>query len=195
MLLLRPHAHPPPHRWDVSKLEPLVAAPHSPDNRKTARECRDVKIDRVYIGSCTGAALVVFVGGGVKGGGSGCWRTGRGGRQPSTQQTDCYCAVCCGDSHCLRPRSCFTQTFVVTSHHDLRACDSKVCAYICLFPLQAARLRTSSVQPSCSTGPSARSRCPHTWCPLHRRWVSVKGVMGQLLQQCRTVSLDYVKVN
>jgi 3-isopropylmalate/(R)-2-methylmalate dehydratase large subunit len=38
----------------VSKLEPLVAAPHSPDNRKTARECSDVKIDRVYIGSCTG---------------------------------------------------------------------------------------------------------------------------------------------
>ena len=39
----------------MSKLEPLVAAPHSPDNRKLARECRDVKIDRVYIGSCTGA--------------------------------------------------------------------------------------------------------------------------------------------
>jgi hypothetical protein len=37
----------------VSKLEPLVAAPHSPDNRKLARECSDVKIDRVYIGSCT----------------------------------------------------------------------------------------------------------------------------------------------
>lgn len=43
-------------RWDVSKLEPLVAAPHSPDNRKTARECSDVKIDRVYIGSCTGGS-------------------------------------------------------------------------------------------------------------------------------------------
>ena len=40
---------------DVSKLEPLVAAPHSPDNRKTARECSSTKIDRVYIGSCTGA--------------------------------------------------------------------------------------------------------------------------------------------
>lgn len=37
-------------RIDVSKLEPLVAAPHSPDNRKTARECKDTKIDRVYIG-------------------------------------------------------------------------------------------------------------------------------------------------
>jgi hypothetical protein len=47
-------SHTTQHRWDVSKLEPLVAAPHSPDNRKTARECSDVKIDRVYIGSCTG---------------------------------------------------------------------------------------------------------------------------------------------
>ena len=38
------------YRFDVSKIEPLVAAPHSPDNRKNARDCRDVKIDRVYIG-------------------------------------------------------------------------------------------------------------------------------------------------
>lgn len=38
------------YHFDVSKLEPVVAAPHSPDNRKLARECRDVKIDRVYIG-------------------------------------------------------------------------------------------------------------------------------------------------
>jgi len=38
------------YRFDVSKLQPLVAAPHSPDNRKNAAECRDVKIDRVYIG-------------------------------------------------------------------------------------------------------------------------------------------------
>lgn len=38
------------YRIDVSKLEPLVAAPHSPDNRKTAHECSNVKIDRVYIG-------------------------------------------------------------------------------------------------------------------------------------------------
>lgn len=54
-LLLCLH-HQPLTRWDVSKLEPLVAAPHSPDNRKTARECSDVKIDRVYIGSCTGGS-------------------------------------------------------------------------------------------------------------------------------------------
>jgi 3-isopropylmalate/(R)-2-methylmalate dehydratase large subunit len=48
------------YRFDVSKLEPLVAAPHSPDNRKTARECSDVKIDRVYIGSCTGGKTEDF---------------------------------------------------------------------------------------------------------------------------------------
>ena len=49
------------YRWDVSKLEPVVAAPHSPDNRKLARECSDVKIDRVYIGSCTGGKTEDFV--------------------------------------------------------------------------------------------------------------------------------------
>jgi 3-isopropylmalate/(R)-2-methylmalate dehydratase large subunit len=49
------------YKWDVSKLEPLVAAPHSPDNRKTARECSDVKIDRVYIGSCTGGKTEDFL--------------------------------------------------------------------------------------------------------------------------------------
>ncbi|XP_078442896.1 isopropyl malate isomerase large subunit 1 [Wolffia australiana] len=61
------------YRIDVSKLEPLVAKPHSPDNRATARECKDVKIDRVYIGSCTGgktedflAAAKVFVASGAK---------------------------------------------------------------------------------------------------------------------------------
>ncbi|CAM6091298.1 unnamed protein product [Calypogeia fissa] len=47
--------------FDVSKLEPLVAKPHSPDNRATARECKDVKIDRVYIGSCTGGKTEDFV--------------------------------------------------------------------------------------------------------------------------------------
>jgi 3-isopropylmalate/(R)-2-methylmalate dehydratase large subunit len=39
------------YRFDVTKLEPLVAKPHSPDNRALARECKDVKINRVYIGS------------------------------------------------------------------------------------------------------------------------------------------------
>jgi 3-isopropylmalate/(R)-2-methylmalate dehydratase large subunit len=45
---------------DVSQLEPVVAQPHSPDNRALARDCRDVKIDRVYIGSCTGGKTTDF---------------------------------------------------------------------------------------------------------------------------------------
>lgn len=48
-------------QYDVSKLEPVVAKPHSPDNRALARECRDVKIDRVYIGSCTGGKTSDFM--------------------------------------------------------------------------------------------------------------------------------------
>ncbi|KAJ6854031.1 3-isopropylmalate dehydratase large subunit, chloroplastic [Iris pallida] len=49
------------YKFDVSKLEPMVAKPHSPDNRALARECRDVKIDRVYIGSCTGGKTEDFL--------------------------------------------------------------------------------------------------------------------------------------
>lgn len=49
------------HRYDVSKLEPVVAKPHSPDNRDLAKNCRDVKIDRVYIGSCTGGKTTDFL--------------------------------------------------------------------------------------------------------------------------------------
>ena len=49
------------HRYDVSQLEPVVAKPHSPDNRALARECRDVKTDRVYIGSCTGGKTSDFL--------------------------------------------------------------------------------------------------------------------------------------
>lgn len=35
--------------------------PHSPDNRALARECKDVKINRVYIGSCTGGKTEDFM--------------------------------------------------------------------------------------------------------------------------------------
>ncbi len=49
------------HRYNVSELEPVVAKPHSPDNRALARECSDVKIDRAYIGSCTGGKTTDFV--------------------------------------------------------------------------------------------------------------------------------------
>ncbi|WP_371831626.1 3-isopropylmalate dehydratase large subunit [Nitrospina gracilis] len=47
--------------YDADKMEPVVAKPHSPDNRALARECSDVKLDRAYIGSCTGGKLTDFI--------------------------------------------------------------------------------------------------------------------------------------
>jgi 3-isopropylmalate/(R)-2-methylmalate dehydratase large subunit len=47
--------------WDLSTLEPLVAKPHSPDNRDTAYNCRDVKLDQAYIGSCTGGKITDMI--------------------------------------------------------------------------------------------------------------------------------------
>ena len=49
------------YEWDLATLEPLVAKPHSPDNRDTARNCRDVKLDRAYIGSCTGGKITDMI--------------------------------------------------------------------------------------------------------------------------------------
>eukprot|EP00871_Galdieria_phlegrea_P006005 jgi/Galph1/892/GphlegSOOS_G5626.1 len=43
------------------QLEPVVAKPHSPDNRDLAKNCRDIKVDRVYIGSCTGGKTEDFI--------------------------------------------------------------------------------------------------------------------------------------
>jgi 3-isopropylmalate/(R)-2-methylmalate dehydratase large subunit len=48
------------HEWDLSTMEPMVAKPHSPDNKDTAHNCRDQKIDRAYIGSCTGGKMTDF---------------------------------------------------------------------------------------------------------------------------------------
>ncbi|MFO7937472.1 MAG: 3-isopropylmalate dehydratase large subunit [Kiritimatiellia bacterium] len=45
------------YRYDVSRLEPVVAKPHLPDNTSLVRECSDVKPDQVYIGSCTGGKI------------------------------------------------------------------------------------------------------------------------------------------
>lgn len=42
-------------------LDVLLWQPHSPDNRGLAREFKDVKIDRVYIGSCTGGKTEDFM--------------------------------------------------------------------------------------------------------------------------------------
>jgi 3-isopropylmalate/(R)-2-methylmalate dehydratase large subunit len=46
--------------YDVTKLEPVVAKPHSPDNRASVREIRGTKLDRAYIGSCTGGKMTDF---------------------------------------------------------------------------------------------------------------------------------------
>ncbi|HEV2947360.1 MAG TPA: aconitase/3-isopropylmalate dehydratase large subunit family protein [Gemmataceae bacterium] len=46
--------------YDVSRLEPVVAKPHSPDNRAYVSEIRGTKLDRAYIGSCTGGKLTDF---------------------------------------------------------------------------------------------------------------------------------------
>jgi 3-isopropylmalate/(R)-2-methylmalate dehydratase large subunit len=46
--------------YDVSKLEPVVAKPHSPDNRAYVSEVRGTKLDRAYIGSCTGGKMTDF---------------------------------------------------------------------------------------------------------------------------------------
>ncbi|MEW6687092.1 MAG: aconitate hydratase [Candidatus Edwardsbacteria bacterium] len=42
---------------DLSKLVPLVACPHSPDNVKPAKELSKIKVNQVCIGSCTNSSL------------------------------------------------------------------------------------------------------------------------------------------
>lgn len=44
-------------RMDVSAIEPVVALPHLPSNVKPAAECGDIKVDQVFIGSCTNGRL------------------------------------------------------------------------------------------------------------------------------------------
>jgi 3-isopropylmalate/(R)-2-methylmalate dehydratase large subunit len=46
---------------DLSKLEPTVACHPDPGNRKKAKEMENVKLDRAYIGSCTGGKTSDFV--------------------------------------------------------------------------------------------------------------------------------------
>ncbi|MBT3517242.1 MAG: 3-isopropylmalate dehydratase large subunit [Nitrospina sp.] len=47
--------------YNASTMEPVVAKPHSPDNKALVRECSDIKIDRSYIGSCTGGKYNDFL--------------------------------------------------------------------------------------------------------------------------------------
>ncbi|MDR3265774.1 MAG: 3-isopropylmalate dehydratase large subunit [Synergistaceae bacterium] len=42
---------------DLDALEPVVALPHLPENVRPAKECKDMTIDQVFIGSCTNGRL------------------------------------------------------------------------------------------------------------------------------------------
>jgi 3-isopropylmalate/(R)-2-methylmalate dehydratase large subunit len=45
------------YEWDVSKIEPQIAAPHLPSNVKPVSQFNNVKIDQAVIGSCTNGRL------------------------------------------------------------------------------------------------------------------------------------------
>lgn len=47
-------------RYNASELQPMVAKPHSPDNKATVGEVRGTKLTRAYIGSCTGGKISDF---------------------------------------------------------------------------------------------------------------------------------------
>lgn len=47
-------------KYDVSKIEPLVAKPHSPDNCDFVRNVQGTKLTKCYIGSCTGGKITDF---------------------------------------------------------------------------------------------------------------------------------------
>lgn len=48
------------YNYDVSKLEPMLAKPHSPDNKDTVRNVAGTKLTKCYIGSCTGGKITDF---------------------------------------------------------------------------------------------------------------------------------------
>jgi len=47
--------------FDLTRLEPTVACHPNPGNRKLAKECGDITLDRAYIGSCTGGKTSDFL--------------------------------------------------------------------------------------------------------------------------------------
>ncbi|OQY07942.1 MAG: 3-isopropylmalate dehydratase [Fusobacteriia bacterium 4572_132] len=48
-------------KYNSADLEPMVAKPYSPGNAELAKNLGDVKLDRAYIGSCTGGKTADFV--------------------------------------------------------------------------------------------------------------------------------------
>ncbi len=49
------------YKYDASTLKAVVALPFSPDNVKDAEACSEKKLDRAYIGSCTGGKIEDFI--------------------------------------------------------------------------------------------------------------------------------------
>lgn len=49
------------YKYRAEDFVPVVALPYSPDNVKAAGDASDVKLDRSYIGSCTGGKLTDFI--------------------------------------------------------------------------------------------------------------------------------------
>lgn len=49
------------HVYKSSQLQPMLAKPHSPDNKATVLEERNRPLTRAYIGSCTGGKLSDFI--------------------------------------------------------------------------------------------------------------------------------------
>ncbi len=47
--------------YNADEMEPVLAKPHSPDNRATVSECKGEKLDRAYVGSCTGGKITDFI--------------------------------------------------------------------------------------------------------------------------------------
>ena len=48
------------YEYDVESIEPLVAKPHSPDNRDNVKNVSGTKLTKCYIGSCTGGKITDF---------------------------------------------------------------------------------------------------------------------------------------
>ncbi len=48
------------YTYNVEKMEPVVAKPHSPDNRDLVRNVAGTKLTKCYIGSCTGGKFSDF---------------------------------------------------------------------------------------------------------------------------------------
>lgn len=48
------------YSYDLKNMEPLVAKPHSPDNKDTVRNVEGTTLTKAYIGSCTGGKLSDF---------------------------------------------------------------------------------------------------------------------------------------